>query len=89
MSIKKTTRAKSTESRPSTAASAAPVGAPSTGVRQRRAPVAAAPPTDIALSEEHIRVRAYFLFVERSGGSDPVGDWLRAEQELTQAVHTR
>lgn len=37
-----------------------------------------APPT-----EEEIRVRAYFLSLERGGPSvDPTADWLRAEQEL-------
>ena len=33
---------------------------------------------------EHIRVRAYYLFLERNGcAADPIGDWLRAERELT------
>ncbi len=37
-----------------------------------------APPT-----EEEIRVRAYYLSLERGGPSlDPQADWLRAEQEL-------
>lgn len=37
-----------------------------------------APPSD-----EEIRVRAYFLSLERGGPSvDPTADWLRAEQEL-------
>jgi len=34
--------------------------------------------------EEYVRVRAYFLSLNRDQGpSDPVADWLRAEQELS------
>lgn len=33
--------------------------------------------------EEHIRVRAYYLHLERRGRpADPVADWLRARQEV-------
>ena len=33
--------------------------------------------------EEHVRVRAYYLHLERRGRpADPVADWLRAQQEL-------
>lgn len=33
--------------------------------------------------EEHIRVRAYYLHLERRGRpADPVADWLRAKQEV-------
>ena len=36
-------------------------------------------------TEEGIRVRAYFLSLERDGRpADPLGDWLRAERELTE-----
>jgi hypothetical protein len=39
-----------------------------------------------APSEEHIRMRAYFLYLEREGRpGDPLDDWLRAEQELIRA----
>ncbi len=32
---------------------------------------------------EHIRVRAYYLSLERDGlAADPIGDWLRAELEM-------
>jgi Protein of unknown function (DUF2934) len=41
-----------------------------------------APPT-----EEEIRVRAYYLSLERGGPSpDPTADWLRAEQELVAGL---
>lgn len=52
--------------------------------RARRAPTAAsgAPP---ASSEEAIRVRAYFLSLERQrDGSDAVQNWLDAEREVTR-----
>lgn len=36
---------------------------------------------------EQIRVRAYFLHLERRGRpADPVEDWLRAERELSTAA---
>ncbi len=48
--------------------------------RRRRA-ASVAPPT-----EEEIRVRAYFLSLERRHpAADPRADWLRAEQELAAA----
>jgi hypothetical protein len=39
-----------------------------------------------APSEEQIRVRAYELYLQRSAedGQDDLGDWLTAEEELTQ-----
>ena len=37
-----------------------------------------------AVPTEHIRVRAYYLSIERDGGAgDTIADWLRAERELT------
>jgi len=40
-------------------------------------------------TEAQIRERAYFIYLERrAGGGDPVGDWLRAEQELNAAANT-
>ena len=37
-----------------------------------------------AVPTEHIRVRAYYLSLERNGrAADPIADWLRAERELT------
>lgn len=51
--------------------------------------LAAAPQIHEALSapetaaDEQIRVRAYYLHLERRGRpADPAADWLRAEQEL-------
>jgi hypothetical protein len=39
--------------------------------------------TPDATADEQIRVRAYYLHLERRGRpADPTGDWLRAEQEL-------
>jgi hypothetical protein len=43
-------------------------------LRRKRAP---------ALTHEEIATRAYYLHL--AGGSDPLGDWLRAEQELAAA----
>ncbi len=46
-------------------------------------PSGTAPDASAALSEEHVRVRAYYLHLERRGRpADPVADWLRARQEL-------
>jgi hypothetical protein len=55
---------------------------PSAVVARRKKPA----PSTLATSTpaEHIRVRAYFLSLERSGcEADPIADWLRAERELT------
>ncbi len=47
----------------------------------RRAPRAKAAP---AVTQEMIAIRAYEIYLSRDGGEgDTVGDWLRAEQELT------
>ena len=35
-------------------------------------------------SHDEISKRAYFIHLE-TGGSDPLGNWLRAERELTAA----
>lgn len=40
-----------------------------------------------AVSEQAIRERAYYLFLERGAvGGDALQDWLRAEQELRAAA---
>lgn len=50
-------------------------------------PIAAAPEVHVAAAlaplDERIRVRAYYLHLERKGRpADPVADWLRAQREL-------
>ncbi len=41
-----------------------------------------------ATADEQIRVRAYYLHLERRGRpADPASDWLRAEQELAGRGH--
>ncbi|HUU36471.1 MAG TPA: DUF2934 domain-containing protein [Vicinamibacterales bacterium] len=86
--------------RTSTADSSAPSTAPATPRRRtgavRRAKTTAAQPAPAATSdadqtpaEEHIRVRAYYLHLERRGHpADPVADWLRARQELSGGADT-
>jgi hypothetical protein len=55
---------------------------PSTTTRKKARP-APERQTAAAAPEEHIRVRAYYLSLERDNGSaDPWADWLRAEREL-------
>lgn len=40
------------------------------------------------ISAEDIRVRAYYLSLERNGSAgDALADWLAAERELTSAAH--
>ena len=45
-------------------------------------------PTDIEITEEHIRIRAYERYLERGGshGGD-FDDWLEAEKELKSPRH--
>lgn len=82
MATRKTTRTRTTPAPalPAAAKTRRP-GAPRRAKRvgtEVPAGVTIAPPT-----EEEIRVRAYFLSLERGGPSpDPAADWLRAEQEL-------
>lgn len=68
----------------------APIGAgpaeprrKATGATRKKAqPPANQPIAD--LTEDHIRVRAYFLSLERNGGpTDPIADWVLAERQLT------
>ena len=52
------------------------------GTRKRAQPLASQQAIDP--TEDHIRVRAYFLSLERNGSpADPIADWLLAERELT------
>jgi hypothetical protein len=85
MATRKTTRTHTTPAPEMPAAPPAPKtrrpGAPRRAKRvgaEVPAGFTIAPPT-----EEEIRVRAYYLSLERGGPSpDPAADWLRAEQEL-------
>lgn len=85
MATRKTTRPRTTPAPETPAAPPAPKtrrpGAPRRAKRvgtEVPAGVTIAPPT-----EEEIRVRAYYLSLERGGPSpDPAADWLRAEREL-------
>ncbi|MBP7776674.1 MAG: DUF2934 domain-containing protein [Acidobacteria bacterium] len=90
MATRKTTRTPSPSAdTPSPAPRARRASAP-----RKKAPAAEAPagrravaPTEATeATEEEIRVRAYFLSLERRHpAADPRADWLRAEQELAAA----
>ena len=48
---------------------------------------AASEQSSVRPSDEQIRVRAYFLSLQREADpNDPVGDWLRAERELIEGM---
>jgi Protein of unknown function (DUF2934) len=52
------------------------------GVARKRQPRTGPKPVN-GIATDDIRMRAYFLSLERNGAtSDPVADWLRAEREL-------
>jgi len=43
---------------------------------------------DTIVTEGHIRVRAYYLYLERRGRcEDPLDDWLRAERDLATVAN--
>lgn len=43
-----------------------------------------------AAATEHVRVRAYYLYLQRGGRShDPLADWLQAERELSLQLSGR
>jgi len=45
-------------------------------------------PTDIEITEERIRIRAYHRYLERGGGHGAdFDDWLEAERELRSPRH--
>jgi hypothetical protein len=50
------------------------------------------PPTTVAspapgFTDEQVRERAYYIFLERNGGpGDPIADWHQAERELRDAT---
>jgi len=60
-----------------------------TRVARSSASKSAARPASQAYSEDQIRERAYYIFLERGRGGrlgDALGDWLQAEHELSSAV---
>ena len=87
---------KSPTPKPELPAGAAPSRARRPAVRRPKLAAASSAPPEVApgdtevppaatevSSAERIRMRAYFLHLERKGRpGDPVGDWLRAEQEV-------
>lgn len=41
----------------------------------------------VGLTDEQIRERAYFIYLERNGGpGDPIADWHQAERELRDSA---
>jgi hypothetical protein len=42
----------------------------------------------IAPTQEQIATRAYFIALEQGFSSDPVADWLQAEQQLREAARS-
>lgn len=90
MATRKTTRPRTTPA-PAPEVQAAPA-APKTrrpGAPRRAGRVGTEVPAGLTIApptEEEIRVRAYYLSLERGGPSpDPAADWLRAEQELVES----
>lgn len=83
MATRKTTRTRT----PAAETPVAPAPKPRRpGAPRRARPVNVDVPAGLTIApptEEEIRVRAYYLSLERGGPSvDPQADWLRAEQEL-------
>ena len=60
--------------------------APAVTTRKKRKP---APNELVTMTPtEHVRVRAYYLSLERNGSAgDAIADWLRAERELTTSAN--
>jgi hypothetical protein len=56
-----------------------------TAARPRKKAAAPVTPAEPTVTQEEIRVRAYFLSLEHGGNSNDVDFWLMAERELTQA----
>ena len=55
---------------------------PTAATRQERTSTAPLHASE-SLTEERIRVRAYYLYLQRDGHpGDPLSDWVRAEAEL-------
>ncbi|MBM3771089.1 MAG: DUF2934 domain-containing protein [Acidimicrobiia bacterium] len=79
----------SAEQQPSVETGPAPKRRPAAfATRAKRKSTSGACPT--AVSIEHIRLRAYYLSLERNeSAGDAVADWLTAERELTAAANER
>ena len=91
MATRKTTRTRTpapvaAATAPPPAAAAAPARPRRPGAPRRANRVAPEVPAGLTIApptHEEIRVRAYYLSLERGGPSaDPLADWFRAEQEL-------
>ena len=86
MATKKTsaTPRRKTSADPDNVAASTPRRA-GTAATRRKAQAPATPQPAPELTEDDVRVHAYFLSLQRNGHQgDPVADWLRAERELTQ-----
>ena len=70
---------KSAEQHPATPASRPPAAAAEGSV---------SPARQHAPTHEDIEVRAYYLWRENSGESDPLGDWLTAERQMCDQYST-
>jgi Protein of unknown function (DUF2934) len=85
MAIRKTTRTRTTPA-PETPAAPAVARTRRPGAPRRAKRVGTEVPAGVTIAPptaEEIRVRAYYLSLERGGPSpDPTADWLRAEREL-------
>ncbi len=47
-------------------------------------------PASHPLSEEEIRIRAYEIYLERRAlPGDEIEDWLQAERELKETIHSK
>jgi Protein of unknown function (DUF2934) len=57
---------------------------PTKAATRTRKPKAVKPPAATELRFEHVAERAYYLWLEGSGG-DPTAHWLQAERELAAA----
>lgn len=89
MKTSTTTPRTSRKTSSTTAAKATPAEKKVTAPRVRRASTKkTAAPADITiavsttLSVDAVRVRAYEIYLERSGYGDELSDWLQAEREL-------
>lgn len=87
MAIRKTPSTTRRGGPPQTASESEGARRPRTATAPKKRTTAPKPPATMA-STEHVRVRAYYLSIERHGCADPIADWLRAERELTTGKRT-